>query len=145
MKRLFAGVAVLGLALVVGCTKETANGKDPLSLKAPTGATELKQGDKQDVKLAMERGKDFKDEVTVKVEAPKGITVEPESKVMAAADKELALKVAAAADAPEGKQTVTVTATPKGGKAVTTKFDVNVKKAGDKAEKPEKNEKPEGK
>ena len=46
--------------------------------------------------------------------------------------------MAAAADAPEGKQTITITATPKTGKAVTSKFEVNVKKGEAKPEvKPE--------
>jgi uncharacterized membrane protein len=139
MKKILGGMISLALVMAVGCTKEEPSKGGSLTVKAPAAA-DLKPGEKQDVKVAVERGKDMKDEVTVKIEAPKGITVEPESKVLAAADKDLSVKVGAAADATEGKQTVTITATPKGGKAVTSKFDVNVKKGEAKPEKPEAKE-----
>jgi uncharacterized membrane protein len=135
MKKLIAGVAVVALLVVVGCDtkgKIDTNGGPTaaaaFSIKAPATMPEVKPGEKQDVKLAIERGKDFKDEMTLKFEAPKGVSVEPETKAVPATEKEIAVKVAAAADAPEGKQTVTITATPKTGKVVTAKFDVNVKK-----------------
>ena len=141
MKKFLGGMIALALVVAIGCETKSPNGiekkGEPLTVKAPA-ATDLKAGDKQDVKVALERGKDFKEEVTVKIEAPKGITVEPESKVLAAGDKELSVKVAAAADMAEGKQTLTITATPKTGKAVTSKFDVNVKKAEAKPETKEK-------
>jgi uncharacterized membrane protein len=141
MKKILGGMLALALVIVIGCDKPTANGKgDALTVKAPA-ATDLKPGEKQDVKVAVERGKEMKDDVTVKIEAPKGITVEPDSKVLAAADKDLSVKIGAAADAVEGKQTVTITATPKGGKAVTSKFDVNVKKGEAKPEGKENKEK----
>jgi hypothetical protein len=144
MKKFVALIVAVGLGIVIGCTTEKKTDGEPFALKAPA-ATDLKAGDKQDVKVALERGKDFKDEVTVKLDAPKGITVEPASKVLAAADKELSVKVGAAADVPEGKQTITITATPKTGKAVTSKFDVNVKKAEAKPEVKEKEKEKEPK
>lgn len=140
MKKFLGGLIALALVIAIGCETKSSNGGggkgtgEPLAVKAPA-ATDLKAGDKQEVKVALERGKDFKEEVTVKLEAPKGITVEPESKVLAAGDKELSVKVSAAADMAEGKQSITITATPKTGKAVTSKFDVNVKKAEAKPEK----------
>ena len=138
MKKFLGGMIALALVIAIGCTPNGGSEKpktgEPMTLKAPA-ATDLKAGDKQEVKVAIERGKDFKEEVTVKLEAPKGITVEPDSKVLAAGDKELSVKVGAAADTAEGKQTITITATPKTGKAVTSKFDVNVKKAEAKPEK----------
>ena len=139
MKKLLASVVAVALALAVGCDNKSPQGgpganppkasADTFTIHAPGTATDLKQGDKQEVKLSVDRGKDFKEDVTLKFEAPKGITVEPESKAVPAGEKEVAVKVSAGPDATEGKHTVNVTATPKSGKAVTTKFELNVKKA----------------
>jgi uncharacterized membrane protein len=134
MKQLLAGLMAIGLMIAVGCEKKVdtptkgGTGAEPFTVQTPKTAPELKPGEKQEVKLSLERTKDFKDDVTLKFEAPKGLTVEPDSKVMAAADKDTMVKVAAAADAAEGKQTITITATPKSGKAASAKLEVNVKK-----------------
>src|SRR5579859_1853373 len=80
MKRLLAGFAAIALELVIiGCQKETTGGgsggdtKPAVTLHAPGTPTDVKQGDKQEVKVSIDRAKDSKDEVTLKFEAPKGI------------------------------------------------------------------------
>jgi uncharacterized membrane protein len=137
--KMLACAMTAALVLSVGCDNKSPKGgpgadspktsADTFTVHAPGTATDIKQGDKQEVKLSLDRGKDFKEDVTLKFEAPKGIIVEPESKVVPASDKEVIIKVGTAPDATEGKHTVTVTGTPKSGKSVTTKFDLNVKKS----------------
>ena len=105
MKKLLASMVAVTLALAVGCENKSPKGgpganppkasADTFTVHAPGTAMGLKQGDKQEAKLSVDRGKDFKEDVTLKFEAPKGIAVEPESKVVPAGEKELAVKVSA--------------------------------------------------
>jgi len=143
MKKLFAALATVGLAFAVGCSNESppsgpGAGKDKdkpkdsantFTLKAPATDTDLKQGETKEVKVSISRGKDFKEDVTLKYDVPAGVKVDGPGAIKAG-EGEAVLKVSADKDAAEGKKTVTVTGKPATGDAVSTKFDVDVKKSG---------------
>src|SRR5690348_7381007 len=99
MRIIMTGFAVLGLAALVGCNASPPGGSSgsraashgrsgTFSIKAPTLATTIKQGDTQTVKLTVDRGKDFHDDVTLKIDAPKGLKVDPAEHTVKAGDKE---------------------------------------------------------
>jgi len=106
--------------------------KEAFTMKAPTLATKIKQGDRQTVKLTLDRGSEFKSDVSLKVDAPKGVTVELDPKTVKASDGETVnVTVTAAKDAALGDHTVSVTGTPKDGKATDVSFKVTVEKKGE--------------
>jgi len=140
MNRIACVVTALALGALVGCNTSPPGGSPPAAggqrstsfkLKAPLTSTSIKQGETQTVKLSVDRGKDFKEDVHLKVELmdnPKGIKVEPADPVVKASDKEdLALKVTADKDAAIGEHTIRITGVPETGVAAPVEFKVTVK------------------
>ena len=133
MKKFALGLTVLALGLAVGCNStNSGSGAAAGSYKItglPATSVSLKQGESQKVKMTVSKTKEFKEDVTVKFEAPTGITVEPSSVTVKAADGgDLEVTVSAAKDAPVGEGTVKVTGTAKGGSPVMGEFKVKVDK-----------------
>jgi len=146
MKPLACGLMALSL-LAVGCAKEsppggpgavtrtTPDGKtttqgssaDTFTLKVPAMSSNVEQGRDKEVTLSIDRGHDFKQKVTVAVEPPAGLAVNPESKDVAPDQKDIKIRIAAAPTAETGSRTVHVTATPETGTAVSETFSVEVK------------------
>ena len=114
MKKLLALCAVAALAVVTGCNNSPTGGNptnsnDQFRLSGPsgTGPIAIKQAEKKDVKISVaNKGKDFKDDVKLKVDAPKGLTVTPKDPVIKASEDSVTLNVEAASDAPTGKAEV---------------------------------------
>jgi uncharacterized membrane protein len=145
MRLLSTGLVALGLVALVGCntsppggsggTKTTTGGTTSgrsatFTIKAPTFSTSLKQGDTKEVKLTVDRGKDFHDDVELKFDAPAGVTVDPATHTVKSGDKEdVEVKVSAAKDAGVGEHVVKVTGTPKTGSATSVEFKVKVDKS----------------
>ncbi len=149
MKKLFVGVVALAVAAAIGCdngkpaggpgapgasksatgtTSDHATNKaDTFTLKMP-GTTDMKQGETKDVHVAINRGKDFKQKVSLKFDPPKGVTVEPKEAPMPTDANDMVVKVKAADDAAVGEQVVNVSATPETGTAVTGTFKLKVDK-----------------
>jgi uncharacterized membrane protein len=139
MKKLLACVVALGLAFAIGCENKSppggpgATGNNKTSEKGltfkinpPTGVT-LKQGEEKEVRIKVDRGKEFKQDVTLKFENPKGIHMKPESITVKAGETEAAVKVHADKDAPLGdKNVVGVVATPEKGESTKANMDVKV-------------------
>jgi hypothetical protein len=76
------------------------------TLTAPGDAT-LKQGDKTDITIKLDRGKKSEDDVAISFsDLPKGVTVSPESGTIAKGKTEMKFTLTAAKDAPvaEGKE-----------------------------------------
>lgn len=134
----------LGLALAVaafvGCnnserggqTSENTRASETFKVKAPATATTIKQGDKQTVKLSLDRGKDFKRSVTLKSENPTGISVDLDPRTVKASDGDtVTASVSVAKDAPVGEHNVRVTATPEKGNSAEVDFKVKVEKKTD--------------
>ena len=140
MRRLFMAAAVLIAAGLIGCNQSPPGGKTSkdtprkatFDIKAPPLSTTIKQGDTQTVKLTLDRGKDFKEDVTLSVDAPEGLKVELDPKTVKASDSEtVTAKVSAAKDAAVGDHTVKVTGKPQTGDSTSVDFKVKVEKPGD--------------
>lgn len=127
---LAATVCALGLA-AAGCNQSspgghTENKNDSFTIKAPAMATNVKQGDRQTVTLTLDRGKDFKQNVTLAADQPKGLKVELGNKTVNNSDKaEVSLTIEADKEAPLGDQVIKITGKPESGKD--TFVDVKVK------------------
>jgi uncharacterized membrane protein len=140
MRRMTVLGVALGLVGMIGCnaserggkTDDTTRGSETFRLKGPVTATTIKQGDQQTVKLTLDRGKNFKKDVTLKADAPTGLKVEFEPRTVKASDGEtVAATIKAEKDAPLGEHTVKVTATPSEGNAVDLDLKVKVEKKTD--------------
>jgi uncharacterized membrane protein len=147
MRTLTAGLVTIGLVALVGCNTSPPGGSGgsrgtagtagntsssaTFKIKAPATSTTLKQGENHEVKITLDRGRDFKDDVTLKFEPDKGLKVEPAEKVVKAGDpEEVAINVSADKDAPVGDLTVKVIGTPKSGSMTAVEFKVKVEKSG---------------
>lgn len=119
---------------VVGCNKGpeggTPNSKANFTLGLPGPASQdVKQGDTRTLDGSIDRGSEFKKDVTLKVEGPSKVDVKLEKDTIKASDGDTKFKltVSPAKDAPLGEHAVKVTATPSGGgDAVTKEFKVKV-------------------
>jgi uncharacterized membrane protein len=103
---------------------------ESFTISAPTTAVNVKQGQKNEVKLSVKRGKDFKQDVELTFEHAKGLKFSPSPVVVKASEPgDVTVEVLAEDDAPLGKQAIQVRGKPKeGGSETTVTFDVNVEK-----------------
>jgi uncharacterized membrane protein len=137
MRLIPAAAITFGLVALVGCNASPPGGsgsgvgkKETFKIDAPLLATSLKQGDTKEVKLTLDRGKDFHEDVALKFDAPAGLTVDPASQTVAASDaKEVVIKVTAAKDASVGDLVIKVTGTPKTGNATSVDVKIKVEKS----------------
>jgi uncharacterized membrane protein len=138
MNRFACAIAALALGALVGCNTSPSGGgagsagtrrSNQVTVTAPTLSTDLKHGETKTVKLSLNKGSDFKEDVELKFDAPPGIKVDPTTTTVHASEKgdNIELKVTAANDAPVGDHTVKVTATPKVGTPTNVDFKVTVK------------------
>jgi len=125
--------AVTGLFLV-GCNKSPEGGapgtENKFTMTLPTTETNLRQGQKETVKISITRGKDFKQTVKLKVEPPADSKIKAElsKDAIAPADPtEVSVTLDVAKDAPLGHHMIKVTGTPDQGAATTGEFKVEVK------------------
>jgi uncharacterized membrane protein len=140
MKQLMIGGAVLVAAALFGCNKSEPGGKidnktpssETFTIKAPTMPTKIKQGDKQTVKLTLDRGRNFKQDVSLEAKTDKGVTVKLEPTTVKASGPETATAtVSVDKNAPVGAHEVKVTAKPERGNATDVTFKVNVEQRTD--------------
>ena len=132
MKSSFAGLAVMTLAVLTGCSQGTpggpgATGKTPaygqaddtFNLSVPVASSSIQQGNQTDATVGIKRAKNFDEDVTLKfADVPKGVTVEPASPVIKHGDTDAKITFKADAEAPAGDFKVKVTGHPtKGGDA----------------------------
>ncbi|WP_439624324.1 hypothetical protein [Gemmata sp.] len=123
--------AALAAVLLAGCNKSPEGGTPGTSssfkIAGPTTSTTIKQDNAESVKLSLDRGKDFKQNVKLGVTSSsdkvKGELNKADFKPGDPADA--VLKVSVAKDAPLGEHVLKVTGTPEGGTA--TSVDVKVK------------------
>jgi len=125
MKQVLAGLLIVGLVAFVGCNKATgptnkgsnAAESEKFSVKAPTTATTIKQGESKEVKVTVSKGKDFKEDITLMFETDKGLSVDPKEAVYKASDTSgtMIVKVTADKDAPIGNAHIKVKSKPAGG------------------------------
>ena len=137
MQRLLILGVVLAVIGLVGCNETERGGKqndktagaETFKLKGPVTATTIKQGDKQTIKLTVDRGSKFKKDVEITPDAPKGVKVEVDPKTVKASDSETAnATISVDKDAAVGDHTIKFTAKPESGNAVTLDVKVKVEK-----------------
>jgi hypothetical protein len=132
MKNAIAIVMALVLATVSGCQSSSPRGgsaftDEGFKVAVPTLTTEIKQGETLNVTLSLERGKYFKQDVKLQIEAAKGISVEPTSATIKASEKpDMQIRIAAAQNAALGEYSVSVKGIPKTGESTSTAFTVKV-------------------
>jgi uncharacterized membrane protein len=130
MFKTFAGVLIAALALT-GCKSKSEQGggagNDTFKIVVPAMATDVKQGELQTVRVAVERGEGFKQQVKLELKAPAGIQVEPKDATVQPGDKgDVQVKITAAKDAPLGEQKIMVKGTPDKGEPTETEFTITV-------------------
>jgi len=149
MRTLAAGLVTLGLVALVGCNtsppggsggnKGTGTGNTTprsatFKIDAPATSTTIKQGETKEVKLKVDRGKDYKDDVTLKFDVPpgSGLKVEHAEHTVKASDPaEVAVMVTADKTAQIGEHTINVTGVPQGGGSIpAVGFKVKVEAGG---------------
>lgn len=135
MKTICAGLVVVGLLAFTGCGNKSTTGGDKakgkFTISAPKSATTVKQGGEANVKLTLDRSKDFDQDVKIKFEgAPKGITFEPDNPTVKSGDsKDVGITVKASDEAALGKHTINYVGTPsKEGPSSNGAFEINVEK-----------------
>ena len=130
MKTALLAIALVAIAVLVGCNKSEPGGRtgdDTFKVVAPTLSAAVNQGEVQTVRVSVERGAGFKQAVKLEVKAPTGLQVDPESTTVQPGDKgDVQLKITAAKDAPLGEQKIMVKGTPDKGEPANVEFKVTV-------------------
>ena len=96
-------------------------------IDTPTPDTIVAQGTTQSVTVSLNRGQQFKHDVTLETRASKGITVDPTKVVIkASAFPDVQLKITAPKDAALGEYKIYLKGTPDIGESTSTEFTVKV-------------------
>ena len=130
MSKVFVGVLIAAAALT-GCKSKSEQGggagNDTFKIVVPAMATDVKQGELQTVRVAVERGDGFKQQVKLELKAPAGIKVEPKDATVQPSDKgDVQVKITAAKDAAIGEHKIMVKGTPDKGEPTETEFKITV-------------------
>jgi len=118
-------------AAFTGCTKSSDEGgragNETFRIVVPAMAAGVKQGEVQTVRVALERGKGFKQGVKLEMKAPAGLKVEPAEAMVTPDDKgDIQLKITVAKDAAIGEHKILAKGTPDKGEPTETEFKVSV-------------------
>lgn len=128
--RKILSLAVVATLAAVGCNKSPEGGTPGTSssfvITAPTIPTTIKQGEREILKLSLDRKSDFKKDVKLSVTAPDHIKTElSKDTIKASEPSDFTLTVTVDKTAAQGDHSIKVTGTPEGGSA--TSVDVKVK------------------
>lgn len=128
--KVFVGMFMV-TAMFVGCkTKSEEGGRagdDTFKIVVPAMATNIKQGELQTVQVTLERGKGFKQPVTLEMKAPAGLQIEPRNATVQPGDKaDLQVQITAAKDAALGEHKIMVKGTPGKGESTETEFNITI-------------------
>jgi uncharacterized membrane protein len=124
-------VIILALAMLSGCNLSSRGGSqdkdEGFKISVPAFAQEIKQGEVQSVTVSLQRDEQFKQDVTLEMEAAKEISVDPARVTVKASDiPATQLRVSVPEDAALGEYPVTVKGTPETGEATSVAFTVKV-------------------
>jgi uncharacterized membrane protein len=120
MRKLLAGLAIVGLVALAGCHNTSATGGGTptggtFKFEAPKMATTVKHGSTETIKVPVNK-KDFKDDIHLSVVPPeeaKGMKVDVEPKTLKASDPgEVNLKVTAGDKTPPGEYKIKIIGKP---------------------------------
>jgi len=129
MKISIAGLALMSLAVVAGCTQGTPGGpgtadtagtkpaygqaNDTFNLSVPYTSTSLQQGEQMEATIGIKRAENFDEDVSLQlVDVPEGVTVEPANPVIRHGDTDAKLTFKAADEAPLGEFKIKITGHP---------------------------------
>ena len=125
-------VTALALTLIVGCESPrggSMSGGEGFKIGTPTFTTNIKQGETKSVTVTLNRGKYFKRDVTLEINASSGISVEPTQALIRGSDvPQVQLQITAAQDANFGEYKVYIKGTPESGETTSTEINVKVVK-----------------
>jgi uncharacterized membrane protein len=123
-------LTAMTLAVLVGCESPRGGGMsggEGFKIGTPILETKIKQGETQSVTISVDRGKYFKRDVTLEINASKGISVEPTHAMVRGSEKpDVHFRVTAAKDADLGEYKIYVKATPETGEPTSTEVTVKV-------------------
>ena len=136
MRKLFAGLAIVGLVALSGCHNTSATGGGnpaagggTFTFEAPKMSKGIKQGAAETVELKVDK-KNFKDDIHLSATvdpADKGVTADLSPKVLKSGEAaKVEVKVSATEKAPPGEYKVRVVGKPTGGKETDSIFSVKV-------------------
>ncbi len=145
MKRLFAVLFALAAPSLVGCNRGVSGGpgvtdssgkktsfgqvNNTFNLNTPLMSTSIIQGETKAVSIAIQRGNNFDEDVTLSfADLPKGVTFNPARPVIKHGDTEAKLTLQATNAAALGDFGVSVTGHPTKGSDAVVVFRVNVSK-----------------
>jgi uncharacterized membrane protein len=150
MKTISTRIAVTALIFAVaacptGCTKtteeggpgavqnesntsnrDTENEDQTFTLSLPRLKTSIEQGGEETVKIDVNLGDEFRQEVTISVEPPEGLSVAPKTARVTAETDEVSVVVKADPDAALGRKEINVVGKPAEGKSVTGTIEVEI-------------------
>ena len=145
MKRSFASFLMIAMVAGSGCNQAVPGGpgvtnpadghptygeaEETFNLSVPHMSTSLKQGGTVEVRIGIERGKNFDEDVHLKfADGPKGVTLDSANPVIMHGDAEAKVKIKAADDASLGDFTIKVTGHPTKGVDATNDVKITVAK-----------------
>jgi len=141
MKLVLTAVAIGVMLLPLGCNRGTSGGPgatDPPSTPSVTGQaedtfslsvsnTKLNQGDTKNVTIDINRGRNFGQDVAVKIgNLPQGISLVPTSPQIKHGDADTEFALSATRDAALGDFTISVTGQPATGAAAVAEMKITV-------------------
>jgi uncharacterized membrane protein len=122
----------LAVVAMCGCQSSSPKGGsvvkgEGFSIAVPTFNTNIKQGEVQNVSITVERGNYFKQDVKLRISAPKGLTAEPAKLTIKASESPaVQIRVSAAKDAALSEYPINIVATPTTGEPTSIAFTVKV-------------------
>ncbi len=142
MKIALTSALLMGIVLLTGCNNRSSEGGPGATSKSPVvGQTEntfkisvpnatVKQGESKDIDIAIDRGKNFDQDVALKFsDLPTGISIDPSAPTIKHGDKDVKVTVKAADDAAIGDfKNVKVTGHPDKGSDTTVDMKISVSK-----------------
>lgn len=140
MKSSFAGLAVMTLAALTGCSQGTPGGPgtaekspaygqtdDTFNLSVPVLSSNLQQGEQKEATVGIKRAKNFDEDVVLTfADVPKGVTVEPASPVIKHGDTDAKITFKAGNEAALGNFKVKVTGHPTKGSDAEIEFKLTI-------------------
>jgi len=130
MKTAIAILLSFSLMAALGCESPRGGGMsggEGFKIGTPTFDTKIKQGETESVTISLHRGEYFKRDVTLEINASKGISVEPTHALVKGNEKaDVHLRVTAAKDADLGEYKIYVKGTPEAGETTSTEITVKV-------------------
>lgn len=145
MKGPFAALLTMAMIASSGCSQAVPGGpgvtnpphgqptygeaEKTFNLSVPRMSTTLHQGGTVEVRIGIERGKNFQEDVALKfADGPKGVTLDSANPVIMHGDAEAKVKVKATDDASLGDFTIKVTGHPTKGGDATNEVKITVAK-----------------